>query len=273
MRPARLLLKPKSERSKTIKVFANVRIVTQSYPKQLHLAYISLDESLEADKERILRTLVDKWPRTPKPKEIDWKDAEAKLDRLRHASRKRSEYPEDRGGASVGTQVIAPRGVGDFETIARMHSEYLKRMALHLTGRRDFADDLVQSTLMRAMTRFADFEQGTDARAWLATILLRLHLDTLKHYKVVSSSLPLIEAVGVDAPPIDVLSDQSKHAQIAAAIAQLDPDLQEVVNLSYEKDMRYRDIARMLNLPIGTVGTRMMRARQRLRELLGARDK
>src|SRR4051812_47527925 len=83
MRPARILFRLKKKRSRTVKAFANVRDRKQPYPHQLHLCYFSLDENLEAVKANILGTLREKWPRKQKPSEIDWADAQTKLEKLR----------------------------------------------------------------------------------------------------------------------------------------------------------------------------------------------
>lgn len=86
MRPVKILLRSKRPRSRTIKVFTNVRHRGKhpQSPKQLHLGYIGLDENLEGAKEKLFKVLLEKWPRVLKPKAIDWEDAEAKLARLRH---------------------------------------------------------------------------------------------------------------------------------------------------------------------------------------------
>jgi len=123
----------------------------------------------------------------------------------------------------------------------------------------------VQQTLERALLRFDRFQQGTNLGTWLAKILTNLFLDQIKHEKVVRKAEPeLAVHAEADGDPIDGIAD----ADLYAAIEALDPELRQVVELCYLRQLRYREVAAMLNLPLGTIGTRLMRARVRLRELL-----
>src|ERR1051325_7156620 len=95
MRPAKILLRLKGDRSQ-VKAFVNVRDRDKSHPRQLHLGYFNIHQDLDAVKSRLLDTLVAKWPRIRKPREIDWQDAEKKLSRLRlvYSERVRRLEPE-----------------------------------------------------------------------------------------------------------------------------------------------------------------------------------
>lgn len=153
----------------------------------------------------------------------------------------------------------------DFGKISKLHRELLYRIALRLSGSRATADDLVQETLLRARLRFHQFKQGTRVETWLARILTNLFLDQIKHEKVVLNAEPELAAhAEIDCDPVTGTTD----ADLYAAIESLEPDLREVVELCYLKQMRYREVAAMLNVPVSTIGTRLMRARARLRELL-----
>jgi RNA polymerase sigma-70 factor (ECF subfamily) len=82
MRPLKILLRLKRARSR-VKAFVNVRDREKPHPRQLHLGYFGVTQELSTVKERIFTTLVEKWPRKRKPREIDWDDAERKLSKLR----------------------------------------------------------------------------------------------------------------------------------------------------------------------------------------------
>ena len=160
--------------------------------------------------------------------------------------------------------------VGGFAEIAEQHRPLLQRVALRLSGNAETAKDLVQETLLRALRRFDRFQQGTHAATWLVAILTNLYLDYLKHQKVVRKAEPELvvpEVVECDSTIADIVD-----AELYAAVEALDPELREVIELCYFKRMRYHQAAATLNVPVGTIGTRLMRARARLRELLTDAD-
>jgi RNA polymerase sigma-70 factor (ECF subfamily) len=160
------------------------------------------------------------------------------------------------------------RHVGDFGEIAEQHRAHLQRVALRLSGNAEIAKDLVQEALLRGLRRFDQFQHGTHASTWLVTILTNLYFDYLKHQKVERKAEPELavpEAVESDS---DSTISRIADADLYAAVQALEPELRDVVELCYLKQMRYREVAAVLNLPVGTIGTRLMRARARLRVLL-----
>lgn len=164
--------------------------------------------------------------------------------------------------APPGSQALDDRS---FAELAGSYRAKLHQVALRLSGNRTTAEDLVQQTLERALRRFDRFQPGTHPGTWLAKILTNLFLDQIKHEKVMRKAEPELAAhAEADDDPIDGIAD----ADLYAAIEALDPELRQVVELCYLRQLRYREVAAMLNLPLGTIGTRLMRARVRLRELL-----
>jgi len=158
------------------------------------------------------------------------------------------------------------RDVSDFGEIAEQHRAQLLRVALRLSGNAETAKDLVQETLLRGLRRFDQFQPGTHAGTWLVAILTNLFFDHLKHQKVERKAEPDLavpEVVECDAT-LSSIAD----ADLYAAVQALEPELRDVVELCYLKQMRYREVAAVLQLPVGTIGTRLMRARARLRVLL-----
>jgi len=159
-----------------------------------------------------------------------------------------------------------PSGGGGFGEIAEQHRAMLERVALRLSGNAEIAKDLVQDTLLRGLSRFDQFQSGTHVGSWLVKILTNLYFDQLKHEKVVRNAEPQLmvpEAVECDWTVADIAD-----ADLAAAVGALEPDLREVVELCYLEQMRYREVAAVLGVPVGTIGTRLMRARTELRALL-----
>ncbi|MCU0683767.1 MAG: RNA polymerase sigma factor [Polyangiaceae bacterium] len=151
-----------------------------------------------------------------------------------------------------------------FESIAKEHERALFTRALRLCGDRDAALDLVQDTFERAFRRLDDGFDEAHRRAWLMTVLTNLFLDGVKRRRVAVVSLAEHD-VPCEAPPREPSGDE-----IGAAVAALPDDLREVVDLHGLRGMRYREIATRLGLPLGTVGTRLARARGRLKEALVA---
>jgi RNA polymerase sigma-70 factor (ECF subfamily) len=178
-----------------------------------------------------------------------------------------------RASRTAGAQLalvddMAREPTADFGEIAEQHRALLFRVALRLSGNPEIAKDLVQETLLRGLDRFKQFRVGTDAGTWLVTILTNLFFDQLKHQKVERKAEPELavpEAVEHDA---ESLIAMIPDADLYDAINALDPELRETVELCYLQQMRYREASELLSVPVGTIGTRLMRARARLRVLL-----
>jgi RNA polymerase sigma-70 factor, ECF subfamily len=154
----------------------------------------------------------------------------------------------------------------DFAAIAAHVRPSLQRVAVRLSGNASLAEDLVQETLLRALRRFDQFRPGTHPATWMATILTNLYFDYLKHQKVERKAEP--ELAQPEAIEVDLVIGEIADDVLHAAIRSLEPELRRVVELCYLEQMRYREVAAVLDVPVGTIGTRLMRARIRLRELL-----
>ena len=155
----------------------------------------------------------------------------------------------------------------ELRKLAALHEPFLQGAALRITGDRELAKDLVQETLARALVNFHRFQQGTNARAWMVTILTRLYYDHLKHQDVVnkaSAQLVTLEVTECDMGLMPAESEEKLHGAIEA----LGPDLRAVVVCCYLQGLSYKQAAATLNVPIGTISTRLMRARERLKTLL-----
>jgi RNA polymerase sigma-70 factor, ECF subfamily len=160
----------------------------------------------------------------------------------------------------------------EFENIVKEHREYLVAAARRLTGNADAANDLVQRALLQGWLHFARFERGSNARAWLVTIMTRLFIDDRKHDKVVAKFLAQHVTQEVVDSNLDVTLVVHRDAAVRTAIEGLEPELREILRLRYFEGMAYKEISDKLQLAMGTVSTRLNRAHARLKELLLARD-
>jgi RNA polymerase sigma factor (sigma-70 family) len=130
------------------------------------------------------------------------------------------------------------------------------------------ADDLVQDTLERAIGRWHQRRSDADVRAWLFTILHNLAVNHLRRAARRGRELPLDDAgesvVAVPSTPEDAL----RHDDILTAVGQLPDDQRSVLLLVSSEDVSYAEAAHILDIPIGTVMSRLARARARLSKLL-----
>ena len=140
----------------------------------------------------------------------------------------------------------------------------LRRYARALVGDRAGADDLVQDTLERAWSRLHLFRQGTDLRAWLFTVMHNVHVNQVRAARPTD---PLDDEMPELAQRA-VQTDGLVVRDLERALAALPAAQREVLLLVALEDLSYEDAARVLAIPIGTVMSRLARARERLRYLM-----
>jgi len=141
----------------------------------------------------------------------------------------------------------------------------LRRYARALTGALEPADDLVQATLARALEKWRFWQRDRTLRPWLFSIMHNLHVDQLRH------SHPLDYRDADDLPEIPqrpVQLDGLELRDLDRALAQLPLEQREILLLVGLEELSYQDVARTLGLPLGTVMSRLSRARARLRAIL-----
>ena len=144
----------------------------------------------------------------------------------------------------------------------------LRAFGMSLTARPDRADDLVQETLMKAWHHHDSFQQGTNLRAWLFTILRNeFYTHIRKRRREVE------DADGVYAGAVAVNGGQEGHldmADLRSALLQLPDDQREAIILVGASGFSYQEVAEICGVAVGTVKSRVSRARERLARLLGA---
>jgi RNA polymerase sigma-70 factor (ECF subfamily) len=140
----------------------------------------------------------------------------------------------------------------------------LRRYARALTGDAWAADDLVQDTLERACAKWQLWLAGTDLRAWLFTLMHNLYVNQRRGLSAAPAT-PL-DDVQSDLPAPE--GDRDSALDLSRCLQRLPDDQRAVLLLVTLEDMSYADAARVLGIPIGTVMSRLSRARSRLRELM-----
>jgi RNA polymerase sigma-70 factor, ECF subfamily len=142
----------------------------------------------------------------------------------------------------------------------------LRAFAISLSGNVDRADDLVQDTLMRALANIHRFEPGTNLNAWLFTILRNLfHSEYRKRKREVE------DADGSYAARLATAPEQTARLDfddLRLALAKLSPDQREAVLLIGAEGFSYEEAAQICGTAVGTIKSRVNRARRRLSELM-----
>jgi len=141
----------------------------------------------------------------------------------------------------------------------------LRRYARALLGNPTAADDLVQDTLTRAWTRLPSFQGDGELLPWLLAIMHNLHIDQLRKPRL--KTVP-IEEEGAEIPERPRQHDNLELRDLEAALYRLPEDYRQVLLLVALEDMPYARAAEILGWPVGTVMSRLSRARAKLRTLL-----
>ena len=173
------------------------------------------------------------------------------------------------------------KGAPDFDTIVERYGTRLFGLAYRLTGCREDAEDLSQEAMVRAYRSAGRFRGEADYFTYLYRIVLNLwrnQLRSRRRWRMVSlwgsgrrddagraTSRDLEDA----APgPHDRLVGREQTHRVQEALARLDPGLRAVLILRVAEDLEYEEIAKVLDIPIGTVRSRLARARSRIRRLM-----
>lgn len=162
-----------------------------------------------------------------------------------------------------------------FEQEALVHLDMLYRVALRLSGNPADAQDLVQETILRAYRSWAQYTPGTNAKGWLLTILRNLFINEYRrrsrHPETVD--VDTIEPFAVfpeiqDEDPQATFFDRIVDDEVLRALDELPEVFREAVTLSDVEGLSYEEIAKVLNVPVGTVKSRLFRGRRLLQARL-----
>ena len=147
------------------------------------------------------------------------------------------------------------------------HIPRLRRYARALTGERFLADDLVQDTLERALAKFSLWRSTGRLESWLLTLMHNIFINQIRS----RASRPpetLLDDTTVEPVVRGAQSDRLELRDLDNALNALPPEQREVLLLVTLEELSYEETARILDLPVGTVMSRLSRARDRLRQLL-----
>ncbi len=159
------------------------------------------------------------------------------------------------------------------------HLDAAFNLARWLVGNDHDAQDLAQESCVRALKYFASFH-GTDARAWLLTIVRNTTFTWLRQHRMQELTMPLDDdyfdpasaagdATASTSPSPELqLVQQADADQLRLAIEQLPVEFREVMVLRELEELPYKQIASITNVPVGTVMSRLARARKRLQQIL-----
>lgn len=173
-----------------------------------------------------------------------------------------------------------------FEKEMGPHLDALYRSALRLAGNANDAEDLVQDTYLRAFRFFYQYQPGTNAKAWLFRIMNTIFLNDYRkksrqadsvsydgledfylYNRIAEDSYSGTQQQGVSNPE-DVVLNRLDHEAIEAAIEKLPVEFRQTVALATLEGLAYQEIADILNIPIGTVRSRLSRGRKILQKTL-----
>jgi RNA polymerase sigma-70 factor, ECF subfamily len=161
---------------------------------------------------------------------------------------------------------------GSFEQLAVPLFDQLYNFARWLTHDPTEAEDLVQETYTKALRGFSSFQQGTNFRAWMYRILRNTFLSSRTGLQATATMQLDLEADSVPLPettdpvtPESILIERSNHHLLQSALDELPVHFREILLLCEVEEMSYQEISEALTIPMGTVMSRLSRARTALR--------
>lgn len=160
-----------------------------------------------------------------------------------------------------------------FQQLWENHHAISMATALRLCQQRALAEEITQGAFLLAWRGLPRFHEGSPFRPWLMRILYRHALDVMEKQRTYLQPLSLDEGVEIESQAgspcfIDPQEQVAQREEVRQALAKLSTDQRKVVALRYGADLTELDIANVLGWPLGTVKSRLNRARERLRTLL-----
>jgi len=147
----------------------------------------------------------------------------------------------------------------------------LRRYARALVRNQDSADDLVQDTLLRALAKIHLWEPGTDLRAWLFTLMHNQYVNFVRRAVREGTQTSIDAAIDLGRAPSQ--QDSLKLRDLRNALDRLPDEQRTVILLIGLEGMRYEEVAEILGVPVGTIRSRLSRAREALRAMMEEHDR
>jgi RNA polymerase sigma-70 factor (ECF subfamily) len=181
--------------------------------------------------------------------------------------------------ATCETQLIESAAHGDpeaFRHLWEIHHAAAMAVALRLCHQHALAEEITQGAFLLAWRGLPRFQRGSQFRPWLMRILYRHALDVMEKQRTYLHPISLDDALELEIrsssdsqiEQADLQEQVAQREEVQQALAQLSTEQRRVIALRYGADLTEVDIAQVLGWPIGTVKSRLNRARERLRELL-----
>ncbi len=172
-------------------------------------------------------------------------------------------------------------GNGTFEKVALPHLDAVFRAAFALCSQRHEAEDLVQTTFVKALEKFDSFEQGTGCKSWLLRILRNTWIDNLRHMKIVGVSVSIQDVKIADKPGSEDITwsdardilEAFSDDQVINALGELPDEQRLALFLADVEQLGHQEIAKIMDVPVGTIKSRTSRARATIKEKLMAHAK
>ena len=167
-------------------------------------------------------------------------------------------------------------GTDSFEEIAMPHLDSVYRAAIAMCGDHDDAEDLTQTTFLKAFERFESFKKDTNCKAWLLSILRNKWIDMVRHRSAAGQVLQIDESIIASQEQNDEirysncedLLENFSDEQIISTLRSLPDEQRLTLFLTDVEQLRQEDVAEIMDVPVGTVKSRTSRARKILKTKL-----
>jgi RNA polymerase sigma-70 factor (ECF subfamily) len=166
----------------------------------------------------------------------------------------------------------------EFEGLVQEHLNALHRTALRITRNEHDAEDLVQEAVVKAFRHFDQFEKGTNFKAWLFKIMMNTYINS---YRKKVKEPPMTDFASVEPVYEEIVKESTQFSleqietlrdklsdEVSEALDRLPSEYRLVFLLAVIEDFTYQEISELLGTPIGTIMSRLFRARKMLREEL-----
>ena len=168
-------------------------------------------------------------------------------------------------------QRIGARDLRAFETLYRIYHPRLTRFLMNMLHRSHLAEEALNDTMMVVWKRPDSFNGTSKVSTWIFAIAYRTALKTMSRYDEPREDLQADLRQSSDAPADHQIEHRQTQDILLGAMGRLSAEHRAVVDLTYFHDIGYREIAEIMNCPVGTVKTRMFHARHQLRQMLAGR--
>ena len=162
----------------------------------------------------------------------------------------------------------------DFEEKVSEYIDSLYNLALRMTQHKQDAEDLTQEAVLRAYRFLTKFEEGTNFKAWIMAILRNVFINEYRRKMKEPQKIEFEEAEDfITIPEISGVQEEIFSAELKSSIDKLPEELRTTIILFYVEEFSYKEIAKIMDVPVGTVMSRLYTARQALKRQLSAYDR